>query len=604
MKFVKRSKRMSIAFIVSLVSLLLLSTSSVKPVQNNQHLGKFAIAHSDSVVLPNIQQRVQRAGNINMCQTNWGFVGSMGRMIKESEGGCFNPYPDSEVSAPSFEFPKGSGLDYLFWGGLWVGAKVNDSIFVSTGCDGWQNNYEFFPGGPAPIDEIKEKSQISNPCYAPDAISDQDILVIYTDTIWYRGIEPHEIDPCEGRKHRPLPVKVIQNSHSWNDGEYGNFIMVKYVLQNIGKQILSNVYVGLFVDTDILHYTEQPYGSYGPQDDITGFLKEYEIVPGETQEVNIAWAADNDGWGYYDGELHWTLRHVIGLKILDMSYPEIQFSYNWWFSRMAGLPYDWGPWKIENQSGWLLENCYASEDSFFYGHALGTPCGDCAKYFVMSDGEIDYDQVYSCVWPSMHPEEGWLPANELCNNFADGYDTRFLLAFGPFDQMLPGDSIHFAVAYIIGENFHTDPNNGQNLPANPDSFYAHVDFSNLVHNAMTAQRLYDSLFSAPTEVEDFTETHPREFSLFQNYPNPFNPETKIKYTIRSRQAEPVFATLRIYNIVGQLVRTLVSEPQESGTYEVIWDGKDDKRNNVASGIYFYKLKAGEFSQTRKMVLIR
>jgi len=104
--------------------------------------------------------------------------------------------------------------------------------------------------------------------------------------------------------------------------------------------------------------------------------------------------------------------------------------------------------------------------------------------------------------------------------------------------------------------------------------------------------------------EEFTVVDPTSYELFQNYPNPFNPETRIKYTVGSRQTHSLPTTLKIYNILGQLVKTLLDKPQEPGNYEIIWDGKDDKGNEVASGIYFYQLKAGEFSQTEKMILIR
>ena len=67
---------------------------------------------------------------------------------------------------------------------------------------------------------------------------------------------------------------------------------------------------------------------------------------------------------------------------------------------------------------------------------------------------------------------------------------------------------------------------------------------------------------------------------------------------------PIHITLTIYNMLGQKVRTLVNESKEPGTYEVIWDGKDKRGDKVASGVYFYKLKAGDFSQTRKMVLMK
>ena len=67
---------------------------------------------------------------------------------------------------------------------------------------------------------------------------------------------------------------------------------------------------------------------------------------------------------------------------------------------------------------------------------------------------------------------------------------------------------------------------------------------------------------------------------------------------------PVHTTLKIYNVLGQLVKTLVDEPKERGTYEVIWDGKDENGNEVASGVYFYRLQTEDFTQTKKMVLMK
>lgn len=93
---------------------------------------------------------------------------------------------------------------------------------------------------------------------------------------------------------------------------------------------------------------------------------------------------------------------------------------------------------------------------------------------------------------------------------------------------------------------------------------------------------------------------PTSFELYQNHPNPFNPETQIKYDL------PVsgFVNLTIYNVLGQKVKTLVDEFQEVGRKSVIWDGRDDGGHQVASGIYFYKIKAENFDKTRKMILIK
>jgi hypothetical protein len=93
---------------------------------------------------------------------------------------------------------------------------------------------------------------------------------------------------------------------------------------------------------------------------------------------------------------------------------------------------------------------------------------------------------------------------------------------------------------------------------------------------------------------------PSEFSLSQNYPNPFNPTTSIKYAI----AQDARVSLVVYNILGQAVRTLVNAEQESGYYTVRWDGTNDFGSKVSSGIYIYRISAGNFTSTVKMNLLK
>jgi hypothetical protein len=96
------------------------------------------------------------------------------------------------------------------------------------------------------------------------------------------------------------------------------------------------------------------------------------------------------------------------------------------------------------------------------------------------------------------------------------------------------------------------------------------------------------------------ESTPTEFALLQNYPNPFNPETTIKYNL----AEGADVRLRIYNIVGQVVRTLVAERQSAGRYNMRWDGTDDRGLAVSSGIYFYQISAGKFQDVKRLMLLK
>lgn len=93
---------------------------------------------------------------------------------------------------------------------------------------------------------------------------------------------------------------------------------------------------------------------------------------------------------------------------------------------------------------------------------------------------------------------------------------------------------------------------------------------------------------------------PTTFELFQNYPNPFNPVTKIRYQL----PEATDVCLSIYNLLGQRIRTLVDWHQEAGYHIVMWDGKDENGSKVASSIYLYHIQAGDFRETRRMVLLK
>jgi hypothetical protein len=107
-------------------------------------------------------------------------------------------------------------------------------------------------------------------------------------------------------------------------------------------------------------------------------------------------------------------------------------------------------------------------------------------------------------------------------------------------------------------------------------------------------------FALVTDVGTASNQTPTAFALHQNYPNPFNPETRIKYAV-SKHARVV---LRVMNLLGQEVRTLVNEDKPIGFYEVTWDGKDHHGQRVASGIYLYRLESSEFVQIRKMVVLQ
>ncbi len=105
-------------------------------------------------------------------------------------------------------------------------------------------------------------------------------------------------------------------------------------------------------------------------------------------------------------------------------------------------------------------------------------------------------------------------------------------------------------------------------------------------------------FSKQIDVE--VNNMPKEFALAQNYPNPFNPSTAIKFDVPIQS--PV--TLNIYDALGRLVRTLISEVKDPGRYSVTWNGKNNYNQQVSSGFYIYRIKAGNFSAVKKMLMLK
>jgi hypothetical protein len=91
-----------------------------------------------------------------------------------------------------------------------------------------------------------------------------------------------------------------------------------------------------------------------------------------------------------------------------------------------------------------------------------------------------------------------------------------------------------------------------------------------------------------------------EEKLAQNYPNPFNPATTIAYSIK----EKGIVSLKVFDIPGNEIATLVNEEQNAGTYKITFESHSGDVRNLASGIYFYSLKAGDFVSTKKMILLK
>jgi len=105
---------------------------------------------------------------------------------------------------------------------------------------------------------------------------------------------------------------------------------------------------------------------------------------------------------------------------------------------------------------------------------------------------------------------------------------------------------------------------------------------------------------SPTSIKNDHTLSPQKYVLFQNHPNPFNPDTRIKFQLPEKEK----VSIQIFNNHGVKLKTLINEIRDAGYHEVSWNGKDSYGKNIPSGVYLYRIHAGEFFQVRKMVLVR
>jgi hypothetical protein len=212
-------------------------------------------------------------------------------------------------------------------------------------------------------------------------------------------------------------------------------------------------------------------------------------------------------------------------------------------------------------------------------------------YFVDGDPVIDPNTdlpTHFCVPGDPVTGTGWYEGSGWPSGPLFGF-RRFSSTSGPFNIAL-GDTQEVVIAFLMKKG--TD---------NISSVAVLKDY------AAQIQHWYNN--DLVTDVKEKTPAIPTEFSLSQNYPNPFNPSTTIKYTIPNVTLSPdkngngARVVLKVYDILGSEVATLVNEEQSAGTYEVQFNPASSIRV-LASGIYFYCLQAGNYIETKKMLLLK
>jgi hypothetical protein len=470
-------------------------------------------------VYPEHKNRTHRFSKVWLTVNNWGWLGNYNFTNSAPDGDPLDY--EYQVWAPQCEYPGGSNVQYLFAAGLWVGALIVDETGqatprVSTGADGWVAGkaHEFHPPG---RDEIVERSNRTNAWNRlgefvshENAISEQDFVTNYSDTLFHNDYTPI----VNGIPHEPLGIEITHKSYCWSYNYASEIIVIDYTVKNIASNFLKNLYIGFYVDADVGHRDNDTKNL----DDIAGFVTQaYDSARGQWIEINTAWIADNDGRDEGLGN-DFSCPNVMGIRVLRSPNPKLATSFNWWTSSFE-LENDFGPswekWATHPDGDWTPSR--------------GTPINDDHKYFVLSNGEFDYNQwnVNNADWISSNPqritdsegniisEEPWQSTadnNVNAEDVANGYDTRYLVSWGPmgiFDhedvngnwiyRLNPGEEFSFTIALVIGKNFH-NRNEPQAVSGDldPDKY----DFHSLENSALWAARIYDNEM-VDTPIFDF-----------------------------------------------------------------------------------------------------
>ncbi|HDG67929.1 MAG TPA: hypothetical protein ENG11_02140, partial [candidate division Zixibacteria bacterium] len=442
----------------------------------SKDLGELRLRNAEfgrtSGIYPAQDEKTHQVGSLYLTVTNYGFFGSQ----RGDDTPTFCIISDEEICGrdpgncrPSAEYPGCSGIEYLFMGALWIGAVVGGDTLVSVGEDGWQPDInELFPSY-NDGDTIIKRSVLDGDS---GAVSEEDYVCNFADTLSNTSFVPPD--------HRAIGIAIHQESYAWSYDYAHNFVFIDYTFKNVRTdgRTIRDLYIGLYIDGDVGHVNTTEYA----QDDVTGFIRYYITDAGDTIPLNLAWLADNDGDPEEGAFTDRSPTGAMAVKLLrapgGTDIASLNFSYNWWISNTEEDK-DWGPMMREHDLGFD-----------------GTPEGDINKYKVMANGEFDYDQTEILDY---YDNNDWfqLPDRELAGNLCNGYDTRFLLSFGPLELPpdLPDSELpHITIAFMVGENFHTNPNMDT---TDCSQFKRYYNFQKLAETAYWAQQIFDNGYRGP-----------------------------------------------------------------------------------------------------------
>ncbi len=340
----------------------------------------------------------------------------------------------------SFETPPASHHEYLFGGGIWIGAIVDGDTLVSTSVDGWVGTREIMS-----VEPIVTRA-FTHADYTLRAESYDTTLNDY-------------IQDWDGSFHTPLNIKITNRVYTWQSDPLDNAIYYDYLIDYIGdKERLDSVYIGFYFDGDV-HLPLDPDDFRGYLDDITGSIRDH----------GIAYIADNDGDPTGENFDENSLTKAFAFELLATSFTPTDTNFNWWISATPGSG-DYGP-RLKG----------TPEDPYrdFGTGSWGTPMGDENKYYIMRHNEWDFNQIRTGSI-GLHDSSWMVPErSDFVDLFTYGTDTRFLFSIGPI-TLEKGKSERIIFATFTADSMHTDPNNLENVYYEPDLFNENLGLEKLI----------------------------------------------------------------------------------------------------------------------------
>jgi hypothetical protein len=371
-------------------------------------------------------ENVHNVGELQMHVGNWGNFGSL--------PGSANTFSE----APSAQWPAGSGVEYLFYSGIWIGAVKDGVPVVSTAT--WP--FECLPTQD-PVDVIYQSAEgIQGGARSPssvadddgdgtvdedwrngrdddgDGLVDEDFAAVSKQmfSCWYTDDQPAAMQRFP--QHNPLHVKIRQESYQWEEDRFDDFVGINYWITNIGTDVLQDVYIGFFADCDAGHRDADNYW----EDDATAFVnRPFVCTDLGPVSLDIAYTYDEDG---DEGETP----GYFGVMFLGHT------------TDPAGLT---APERV----GISTYANFSGNQSYEDG---GDPTNDFERYELLSSETIERDAL--------------IPR-----------DYRMVLAAGPFSELLPGSTLVFQTAFVIGAGMRGMIENGANAQLTYNGAWFNLD---------------------------------------------------------------------------------------------------------------------------------